>query len=387
MSRSPGESSLGKPTKRGFMKSFRAITASAVGVLAFGGLAYAAASPAQAAPVHHYAKAFNYQFDSDGPATGNVNVYADAPQHDSSDSQTLGANGVHLSDPAGASGDSGVVVPLGRLDSLFGPGNTYRPLNVVGSGLEGSYNLYIDTSGNGTYFGWSAPGPYADSGGNLQGDTKFSVPFGSSSTAILGGYANEGLLGGAFATGTSYTLQQVEAAYHNHDATDPDPLVWAWIGTGDSSSDENGYVTSVDGRDLVSATVTAPAPVSEISSFTDYSASCLTADALANSPVQLWTCGVRSQDQNFGFATFGGNQVLESAHHNLCVTAPAGAGQLRLDPCTGDASQVVLKHGPYYVFTGDSGYVMDDAAWNTADGAQVIAYPANGGRNQKFSLP
>ena len=141
-----------------------------------------------------------------------------------------------------------------------------------------------------------------------------------------------------------------------------------------------------------------PQPTSrggEISSFTDYSASCLTASG--NHPwsgLVLDACGANGgAGQDFAFDTVGHTPVLEAVTGNnghggsLCVTAPRGQGQLTLQPCTGRASQDVTKHGAYYVFNGDNGYVMDDAKWSTAPGSPVIAFPNNGGRNQRWSSP
>lgn len=349
------------------------IAAAAIGALAVGGLAYAA-SPAQAAPplVHATTHITN---DPDSGGQGNwssddftrtLDIYTDS--------------GACTSISGFSAGDtcySATISDVGTFVTLSGayepnqgsPLSNARITGHVGGKFSGSsgYLFYAPTGDSPS----DARVPAALSG-SPGTPTWFERAF-AGSTTFGGGELNDwSWVYGSYAGSRTHACETWTDSFVNGDGQQP----------GDGN---------ITGKTCVSAP-RPPAPVaaSEISSFSDYSASCLTADPIANSPVQLWTCGVRSQDQNFGFATIGGNQVLESltSHHSgLCVTTPAGAGQLRLDPCTGDANQVVLKHGPYYVFTGDSDYVMDDAAWNTADGAQVIAYPENGGRNQKFSLP
>jgi hypothetical protein len=137
----------------------------------------------------------------------------------------------------------------------------------------------------------------------------------------------------------------------------------------------------------------------EISSFTDHGASCLTASGDTNeSSLVLDRCGTqRGTQQDFTFGSAHGRSVLEAITRNnrgagghkslLCVTAPLGEGPLTLQRCTGSAGQEIAKRGPYYVFEGDRGYVMDDPAWSTVPGTPVIAYPQNSGRNQRWSAP
>jgi hypothetical protein len=137
----------------------------------------------------------------------------------------------------------------------------------------------------------------------------------------------------------------------------------------------------------------------EISSFTDHGASCLTASGdTARAGLVLDRCGTqRGAQQDFTFGSARGQAVLEAITRNnrgvgrnnglLCVTAPFGEGPLTLQRCTGSARQEITKRGPYYVFEGDRGYVMDDPAWSTVPGTPVIAFPQNDGRNQRWSAP
>ncbi|HEY1705660.1 MAG TPA: putative Ig domain-containing protein [Trebonia sp.] len=40
-----------------------------------------------------------------------------------------------------------------------------------------------------------------------------------------------------------------------------------------------------------------------------------------------------------------------------------------------------------FTFLLDTGHVADDSGWSTANGAPVIAYPGNGGKNQQWTMP
>lgn len=137
-------------------------------------------------------------------------------------------------------------------------------------------------------------------------------------------------------------------------------------------------------------------PTGGISTFVNHSASCLDNTGFtwsSGNPEQIWRCGAAGgADQNFRLAMYGGSEVLESVAPRdtsispWCVTEPGGIGQLTIQPCTGTGGQVVKKAGPYYVFTAD-GEAMDLRQSNTRNGNAVIAFPQNGGRNQRWSLP
>lgn len=222
-----------------------------------GGVALGATA-AHAAPLPpvYYVAATSFQFDTDNSLapSGGDNYYTSTPVKNAVGYEYLGPNGVQLEN-IGVSGDVGVVVPLGHLDSLTSLNPT-----IVGSGLEGAHNLYIDTSGDGSYFGSGNSFPYADTAGNLHGDDKFSV---SDSTPTLAtphccGYPGSSTL---FANNNPLNLAQIQNAYKTNVIGAPlDPMVWAWYGVGDTAGTSTGYITSVNGVDLVKA-VTPPPPV------------------------------------------------------------------------------------------------------------------------------
>ena len=218
-----------------------AVAASLVGVV------WAAAAPASAATA--YAKNGTYQFASYTPVNSNHFVVSNKPLSYPDASQSLGANGANLN--ASGSGDSGVIAPLGHLSGLFNDKN-YVPPAIVGNNLEG-YNLYFDTNGDGTYLGWPQNGsvdPYILN--DYNGDTAASMgPVNNNNdqanfTTFAGGQGASdlnGTLKGAM------TMEQVRAAFAD---AGRDPLVWAWIGLGDGVTTGPGYVTSVNGKYLVS---------------------------------------------------------------------------------------------------------------------------------------
>jgi hypothetical protein len=159
------------------------------------------------------------------------------------------------------------------------------------------------------------------------------------------------------------------------------------INNGSGSKPADGDITGVS--HCLSAT-------GSISTFVNHSASCLDNSGFIwadGNPEQIWKCGAASGvDQNFRLASYNGAEVLQAVAPSAtsdapwCVTAPGAIGQLTIGACTGTGGQVVSKRGPYYVFTA-TGDVMDLRASSTANGNAVIAYPQNGGKNQRWSLP
>jgi Ricin-type beta-trefoil lectin domain len=133
-----------------------------------------------------------------------------------------------------------------------------------------------------------------------------------------------------------------------------------------------------------------------VSTFVNYSASCLDNSNFTwanGNPQQIWKCGAAGgEDQLFRLAVFNGVEVLQNvapatiSTYPWCITAPASTGRLTIQVCSGASGQSIKKEGPYYVFTA-TGSVMDLRASSTTNGNAVIAYPQNGGRNQRWSLP
>ena len=166
---------------------------------------------------------------------------------------------------------------------------------------------------------------------------------------------------------------------------------------------ENGDVNPCVGGAPAPAPIptgtSTPTPVTgvvgEISSFADYSYSCLD-NANFNwadgNPIQLWQCGASGgADQQFTLAKVGGQQVLEAVapagkpQGPWCVTDHGAGARLTIQHCTGTGGQVISKQGPYYVFA--DGLVMNDAGWYTGNGAGVIAWAQVMTRNERWSLP
>jgi hypothetical protein len=245
------------------------LAGTAVAALACTG-AVMAAGAASASTTTYHVKASTtngaWQYDTDDPITG-ANDYSNSPVNTADSSEYISASGAVCMRSTSPSGDAGIVVPLGHLNDLFNASDVYQPPVLVKSGdVETSYNLYIDTSGNDFYFGSASGFPYVDSGGNLQGDNKFSVPFGSSTTSELGGYTDQGTLGGAFVPSDTYTLQAIQTDYQDNSAGAPrNPMVWAWFGVGDTSGVQFGCISSVNGQALSSSqTLTVNDPGTQV---------------------------------------------------------------------------------------------------------------------------
>lgn len=239
----------------------------AAGAAAVAALALTVAPAAQASAI--YVKNGDYQFASNyTDGSSYPFLVSNSPFGYSDASQKIASNGVDLSvsgSPAYAS--SAVIVDLGKLDALFSNGQ-FVPPAIVGSGNL-VYNLYFDTNGNSTYFGWGTHDPYSYTGmdgdnaacmgaaGNTGDQADFTCFGGQTSTT--GGPALSGQM----------TMEQVQAAFEARtDGGGTNPEVWAWIGI-QTTPDATGYVTSVDGTPLVSQ-VPAVNPVSGLKATANY---------------------------------------------------------------------------------------------------------------------
>ena len=206
-----------------------------------------------------FVKNGSYQFASnytDGSATpfvvsNSTLGYADASQH-------LGANGVDLSAGPSSYASSAVIVPLGRLSTLFNSSGVYVPPKIAGSSNL-LLNLYFDTNGNGTYFGWGTHDPYFFVSEDGDSAASMEVPGSADFTTFAGEPGNGN---SSVPVAGVMPMPTVRAAYANRtDGGVKDPLVWAWIGIQTNSAATTGFVTSVDGTPLVRA---VPQPPSKL---------------------------------------------------------------------------------------------------------------------------
>ncbi len=211
-------------------------------------------------------------------------------------------------------------------------------------------------------------------------------------------------------TGNHTTSNWFKLAFHPTTTfTDVTENPWSWTYKTaceqwvDSSTNNAGDDPS-DGNITGKSCLPAPVGPGVVSSFTDYSQSCLDNSDFtwkAYNPLQLWKCGAAGGvDQQLTLV------ALSSSSYELrfvdpagvsgswCVTAPDGVGRLVLGVCKGAARQTVTlisgagncRCGVYYKF-GNSGLVMDDWAYNATNGAAVGTYYLNGGRNQGWGEP
>jgi hypothetical protein len=212
-----------------------------------------------------YTKNGNYQFASDTYdfASGGSYVVTGKPQSHTDSSQTLAADGVDLATKPGSAGyaDSGVIVKLGRLGTLFGSNGAYVAPQIVGSADLG-VNFYFGTNGSTTSFGslnashvltsaagnnYASAGPASGGLGSADFGTFSSYPGTNTAFTQLGS--------------NTLTMAQVRAAYKaeypNEGVNTPNPEVWAWIGISGATA-QTGFVTSVDGKDLVTSPPQVP---------------------------------------------------------------------------------------------------------------------------------
>lgn len=245
------------------MHQLRRIAALSAAVLTLGALSMTSASASTT-----YSKNATYQFASnytDGSST--PFVISNSPFSLPDANQRLGANGVDLA--VGGSpnySSSAIIVLLGRLSTLFNSGGKFVPPAIVGSSNL-VYNLYFDTNGDETYFGWEGQKLYTFTSEDLDSAASMGAVNNTADAADFTTFAGETGSGNAsFSPGLSgtMTMEQVEAAFA--DRTDGDgninlvnPLVFAWIGI-QTTPNATGYVTSVDGVRQVKATTTFPAP-------------------------------------------------------------------------------------------------------------------------------
>jgi hypothetical protein len=225
-------------------------------------LSAAAAGTAHAAT---YTQNGSYQFASDtyDYASGGDYVVTGTPQSHADSSQVLAANGVDLATTPGSAGyaDSGVIVNLGPLSSLVGSGTAYVAPKIVGSADLG-VNFYFGTNGSTTSFGTLNSSDVLTS---ADGNNYASVgaASGSLNSADFGTFSSYPGTDTAFTDLGSNTLSLLnvagdyQAEFGNEGIKTPNPEVWAWIGISGSTA-QAGYVTSVDGKDLVTSPAQVP---------------------------------------------------------------------------------------------------------------------------------
>ncbi len=234
----------------------RRIAALLASVFTLSALAVTSASAATT-----YSKNANYQFASNYTSgTSTPFVVSNHPFSIATANQKLAANGVDLSvsgSPKYAS--SAIIALLGRLSTMFNSSGKFVPPAIVGSNNL-LYNLYFDTNGNETYFGWGAHDPYTftselgDSAASMGAvnNTMDAANFTTFASEPGSGNAAVGLSG-------TMTMENVRKAFANRTNGVKNPLVWAWIGI-QTTPNQTGYITSVDGVKQVKTTTTFPAP-------------------------------------------------------------------------------------------------------------------------------
>jgi hypothetical protein len=353
------------------LKALKRGAAVAATVTLMGGAAMLAGT-ATAGAATTYSSTGDYQFASNtgGPGlTGSSDTYfrvGNDPFGYTQSSQALAADGVDLSvNPDNGYADSGVIVPLGTIANsglLASDGSLNLPDLKGSSNLQ--VNIYFDTNGDGKYFSFNSDGVYEGS----DGDTY------------------------AITSGKAVPAATVSADENTTEGTKTE--IWAWVGIDSTTNGTpvTGYVSAVNGFALSFSS-------SSVGTITNSSShKCLdvkNANYTDNAVLQQWACGADGgADQQFRVInTSDGNSYLQAVNAAGAVLNVTSLGpdksdrQLVLEtPGNGTGNQVMAKKGPFYTFPGDN-LVMDDAGSSTANGAEIIGYPQNGGTNQQWSLP
>ncbi len=356
----------------GVLKALKRGAAVAATATLMGGAAMLAGT-ASAGAATSYSSTGDYQFASNTGGTGlagSNDTYfrvSNGPLTYSQSSQTLAADGVDLSvNPDKGYADSGVIVPLGTIANSGLYDSSTGTLNLPD--LKGSSNLqvniYFDTNGDGKYFSFDSDGVYKGADGDTYAIT------------------NDKPVPAATVTTDENKTQGTKTA------------IWAWIGIDSTTNGTpvTGYVSSVNGFPLSFSSTSVGEVVNS------YSHKCLdvkNAHYTDNAVLQQWNCGAAGgADQQFRVInTSDGTSYLQAVNTAGAVLNVTSLGSARTDrqlvletPGNGTGNQVMVKKGSFYTFPGDQ-LVMDDAGYSTANGAQIIGYPQNGGKNQQWSLP
>jgi hypothetical protein len=307
-----------------------AVAASLTGVIL-------AAGPASAAPV--YAKGGSYQFASnytDGTST--PYLVSNSPFSYSDASQSLGASGVTLSAKGSAYASSGVIVDLGPLSKLFDSTGKFVPPRVSGTGTDFPqvvYNLYFDTNGDHTYFGWGSHDPYSYSG--MDGDSAASLgPVNTGGDqadfTTFAGQAGASDLNGALKG--QMTMEAVQQAFANRtDNGSTDPEVWAWIGV-QTTPDQTANITSVnENGNVLNLVSTYAAPVTGLKVTPGYTS--LTATWNASSAATSYQVTVTQHNGSYiagsttvtGTSARIGNLQPKNTYAVKVLAQPAAPGQ------------------------------------------------------------
>jgi hypothetical protein len=393
-------------TRGGVIAGAAAIAAASAGALA-PGVANAATTTAT------YTQNGSYQFASDtydyDGTTGNY-IVNDSPESHTDSSQSLGSDGVDLSIEPGTSGyaDSGVIIRLGTLSSLFNSSGTYVGPTIAGSSNLG-VNFYFGTNGSTTSFGTLNGSDVLTS---AAGDNYASIGVGGTSADFTTFASYTGTDTSFTALSGSVSMPDVLADYKsefgNESVKTADPEVWAWIGISGDAAD-TGHVTSVNGADLVnSPTYTATGGASgKVQNSGSGKYLNVSANTYAPGVGLIQWDATGAAHETFQYVTVknssgtvagGYLQAYDPTSKKWYYVTASGAGQLTLGSEVAHPTSAVLagvlasnedvkRSGNYYEFVNDGARVADDSGQSLANGAHVIAYTKEGGKNQQWSLP
>jgi hypothetical protein len=141
-----------------------------------------------------------------------------------------------------------------------------------------------------------------------------------------------------------------------------------------------------DPNGAATATATASAPV--VHTVSGYKGNCMddTGNSFAErAKIQIWGCNDKDQAQGF---TYYGSELRI---HGMCVNAKGNGksgSKLILWPCTGTANEIFIHEGSEWVEKANNYKLcIDDPAYSTRGGTQLMVYTCNNGANQHWTEP
>jgi hypothetical protein len=153
----------------------------------------------------------------------------------------------------------------------------------------------------------------------------------------------------------------------------------------------------IDYNPQPSSTTTTPAPVTTATASPvtyynlvhGYDGKCVDDtgySSASRAKIQIWSCNNTDPSQGW---TYRGSEL--KIHGNMCIDAQ-GSGKSGskaiLWPCDGSPNEIwIHSNGEFVLKANNYKLCLDDPAYSTKNGTQLMVYACNKGANQRFSLP
>jgi hypothetical protein len=144
------------------------------------------------------------------------------------------------------------------------------------------------------------------------------------------------------------------------------------------------YASWAGSTPTAAASSTTAAPVNQVRGFDGMCMDDTNNSSAARTSVQIWRCN-SGQAQSW---TYWGSELRI---HGMCVNAKGNGksgSKLILWQCTGAANEIFIHRGSEWVEKAN-GYKLciDDPAYSTRGGTQLMVYTCNNGSNQHWTEP